>query len=220
MGPYETGGAGLRVHTAEGDAALEIVRHATELRADLLVMGTHGRSGFDRFTLGSVTEKVLRKAPCPVLTLPPGAASTPLDVAYRQLVCPTDFSSSSDRGIDVALSFARNANARVTVLHVVEGPDEDGEPVQPDRIDAGRRALHAFLAAHAGAVGHAEELVAVGKPHQEILRVAAEQQADLIVIGVRGRGAVDVTLFGSTTNQVVRRAACPVLTMRSEESVS
>jgi nucleotide-binding universal stress UspA family protein len=70
--PFAASGVALHVRTAEGDAASEIVRYARELDTDLIVMRTHGRSGFDRFTLGSVSEKVLRKAPCLVLTLPAG----------------------------------------------------------------------------------------------------------------------------------------------------
>jgi nucleotide-binding universal stress UspA family protein len=59
-----------------------------------------------------------------------------------------------------------------------------------------------------------ETMLATGKPHREILRVATEQQADLIVMGVQGRSAVDLTIFGSTTQHVVRQATCPVLTIR------
>ncbi|HWK09925.1 MAG TPA: universal stress protein [Vicinamibacterales bacterium] len=214
--PFTTTGTALRLHTAEGDAAGQIVGHASELQADLIVIGTHGRGGFDRFTLGSVAEKVLRKAPCPVMTLPPGAAPAAA-VAYRSILCPTDFSWSSERGIDLALSLARRSHATVTVLHVVETDDEDADV---RRGDSDAEALHSMLASRVQPSDTVSELVATGTPHREILRVADECDADLIVIGVRGRGAVDLTLFGSTTNQVVRRATCPVITVRSrgEES--
>jgi nucleotide-binding universal stress UspA family protein len=227
--PYSTTSTPVRVHTAEGDAAREIVRHASELQADLIVMGTHGRGGFDRFALGSVTEKVLRKAPCPVLTLPPGAASTAATLSYRSILCPTDFSPSSERGLDFALSVARRSHATVTVLHVIEAVDDDA--ITRDRrptLDAHAQprfaeeaaALHVRLANHVQPHDSVSELITRGKPYQSILRVATDCGADLIVIGVRGRSAVDLTLFGSTTNQLVRRATCPVVTVRSrgEES--
>src|SRR5690349_18496218 len=98
--PYTTTDMAVRLHTAEGSPAHEIVKYASDVEADLIVMGTHGRSGFDRLTLGSVTEKVLRKAPCPVLTLPPGAASSATAVGYRSVLCPTDFSESSERALE------------------------------------------------------------------------------------------------------------------------
>ena len=81
--------------------------------------------------------------------------------------------------------------------------------------EARSRALHSFVLAHAHAIDEVSELVAVGKAHQEIVRTARDLHADLIVIGVRGRGRIDVTLFGSTTTQVLRRAGCPVITIRS-----
>lgn len=212
LDPYTTHGTSLRLHTAEGDAATEIVRHASELAADLIVMGTHGRSGFDRFTLGSVTEKVLRKAPCPVLTLPPCAASSAA-VEYRSILCPSDFSPPSESGIEFALSLARRSHATVTVLHVVETADED---VDGRRRDTAAGPLDSVLSTRVESSDRVSALIANGKPHREILRVAGDCRADVIVIGVRGRGPVDLTLFGSTTNQVVRRAVCPVITVRSK----
>jgi len=211
LDPYMTEGRPPRLHTTEGDAAGEIIRHAAELAADLIVMGTHGRGGFDRFTLGSVAEKVLRKAPCPVLTLPPGATRRAV-VEYRSILCPVDFSPSSERSVEFALSLARNGQATVTVLHVIETVDEDVDG-RPHATEA--EALHSLVATRVQPSDRVTELLAIGKPHREILQVANDCRADLIVIGVRGRGPVDLTLFGSTTNQVVRRAACPVLTVRS-----
>ncbi len=217
--PFTKVGVPLDLHIAEGDAPAEIVRHASEVQADLLVMGTHGRGGFDRFALGSVTEKVLRKAPCPVLTLPPGASVTDAGVEYHHIVCPTDFSPSSETGVQWALSLGRMTDAMVTVLHVVETPtDDEGTPRtqhEPASDDVEARALRSLVTKHMHTADRVTELVAYGKPYSEILRAAGERDADLIVIGVRGRGPVDLTLFGSTTNQVVRRATCPVMTVRS-----
>ena len=213
--PFTTAGVALNLHTAEGNPASEIIRHASELHADLVVMGTHGRGGFDRFALGSVTEKVLRKAPCPVLTLPPDAASTIGAVRHHHIVCPTDFSPSADVAIRWTLSLARVSQAAVTILHVIETANDcEHEQQTTHRADAAR-ALHSLVTAFVTRGDRVTERIAHGKPCREILSIASECDADLIVIGVRGRGPVDLTLFGSTTNHVVRRAACPVLTIRS-----
>ena len=92
----------LKVVVAEGSPAKEIVRHAEALPADLLVMGTHGRSGFERLFLGSVTDKVLRSTQVPVLTVPP-----PVDrvgsVVYKTILCPIEFSGPSARALEFAL---------------------------------------------------------------------------------------------------------------------
>ena len=83
------------------------------------------------------------------------------------------------------------------------------------QCQAAQAALRDVIAAHAG-TAPVTDVVVLGRPHREILRVAEERAADLIVIGVRGRGSFDITLFGSTTNQVVRRSTCPVVTIRSQ----
>lgn len=83
-------------------------------------MGTHGRGGFERLFLGSVTEKVLRTARCPVLTVPPPAEGAPSGpVLYKTILCPLDFSDSSMRALEYALSLAKESHARVILLHVL-----------------------------------------------------------------------------------------------------
>lgn len=222
LAPFATAGSGPHLHTTEGNAAAEIVRQARELDADLLVMGTHGRSGFDRFALGSVAEKVLRKSPCPVLTLPPGAGPLTQEVAFRTILCPVDFSTDSAHALDFAVALASRVDGTVTALNIVDALDGEPEPLAPAYIAEFRRqqrqaaqtALLNMIATRADAA-RVTAMVALGRPHREILRVAAEQASDLIVMGVRGRGPIDLTLFGSTANQVVRRATCAVLTIRS-----
>jgi nucleotide-binding universal stress UspA family protein len=93
----------------EGTTAAEILEQAASMKADLLVIGTHGRSGFERLLLGSVTEKVLRKARCPVLTVPsqsPDAVPAG-PVLYRRILCPVDFSDASLNALKYATSMAR-----------------------------------------------------------------------------------------------------------------
>jgi nucleotide-binding universal stress UspA family protein len=216
----------------EGDAVGEILSLATDMKADLMVMGTHGRSGFERLLLGSVTEKLLRKASCPVLTVPrrhPDAVpATP--VLFKQILCPVDFSECAMHALNYAMSVAQEADAHLTVLYVL-GDEQD---VTPDAYGAilmnDLESLAAFRRRHeedarkrlaqavpqsVAAYCSVETMVSSGgKPSREILRIAAEQQTDLIVVGVQGRGAANVMFFGSTTNHVVREASCPVLTIR------
>ena len=222
-------GVPIDCRVQEGNAAPEILALASEIGADLIVIGTHGRSGFERFLLGSVAEKVLRKAACPVLTVPRATAdavpATP--VLFKEILCPIDFSESSLQALRYAVSIAEEADARLTVLHVLTHDDEaidapdaveyEGMTVADyrDRREQDVRAkLEAVLPNDVREYCTVEPLVIEGKPWREILRVAAERRSELIVIGVQGRGAVDLLFFGSNTQHVVREATCPVLTLR------
>ncbi len=210
-----------------------ILATATRIRADLIVMGTHGTSGFEHMVLGSVTEKVLRKAGCPVLTVPP-RAPTAAKALFKQVLCAVDFSDSSVAALGAALAVAQEADAQLSVLHVLDWPIQDvpspavtaGEPAISAPVfdlEGYRRMLEADAAQRLATLIPAaardwctpNTAVVHGKPHVEVLKAAAAMPADLIVLGVRGRNAVDLMLFGSTANQVVRQAACPVLTVRT-----
>lgn len=207
-----------------GDPASVIVDQAVARKSDVLVMATHGRSGFDRLVLGSVTEKVLRRAPCPVLTVPPHAPASPSSAALRRILCPIDVSPAALQAVGLAFDLARRSNASLTVLQVIEWLTEE-EPFQHARFDVvefrqhltedTRTRLDVILAELGPVDGHAEVRVGVGRAHREILRVAEEGGADLIVMGAQGRGAPTFPALGSTTQQVVRAASCPVLTVRA-----
>ena len=204
----------------------EILAQLSATHADLLVLGTHGRSGFQRLFLGSVTEKVIRKATCPTLVVPPRAADVAPDapVQFRRILCPIDFSESSLDALAHAISLAEEADARLTLLHVVELPlalsqepmvlEVDLTRIREAAVADARRRLHGLIPEQARAYCTVETTVVEGRAHQEILRHAAEQRSDLIVMGVHGRGVVDRLIFGSTTHHVIRAAACPVLSVR------
>jgi nucleotide-binding universal stress UspA family protein len=210
------------VLVASGRPVTQILEHAGSLPADLIVMGTHGASGFEHLVLGSVTEKVLRQAPCPVLTVPPRARTTS-QLPFKRLLCPMDFSDASLAALDFAFSLARQGDADITLLHVFEWPAQ-GEPLVyrsfsvPEYLQdlerETRARFHALIPDSVRDACHPHVRFAHGKPYREILRAATDQSPDLIVMGVQGRNPLDRMLFGSTTNQVVRRATCPVLTVR------
>ncbi|MGE3511751.1 MAG: universal stress protein [Vicinamibacterales bacterium] len=230
--PARSAGLTVDVTVEPGQPVAHILRRAREDRADLLVLGTHGTSGFEHLVLGSVTEKVLRKASCPVLTVPPRAASAAA-VPFRHILCAVDFSECSLAALDAALSFAQEADAELTLLHVLDWPiheapvpavaaPEAGVPGPVFDLTGYRQMLEKDAANRlttlvpAGARDWCTPRTRVvhGTPHVAILQAAADDGADLVVLGVRGRTALDLMLFGSTTNQVVRRATCPVLTIR------
>jgi len=222
LSPATAAGLQTDVVVDEGSPAGRILEHARSLRPDLILMGTHGQGGFERLVLGSVAEKVLRKATCPVMTVPPPAASTS-KVPFKQLLCPMDFSDSSTAALRFAFSLAQESNARLTLLHVFEWPSDEASARRVLETSEfhrqweteTRHQLEALIPDDARNWCTPEPKLAFGKAYQQILSVAATEHADLIVMGVRGRYAIDMVLFGSTTQQVVRQASCPVLTLRS-----
>src|ERR1051326_311437 len=209
----------------ESSAVPAIVTYAAQNDVDLIVIGTHGAGGFEHLILGSVTEKVLRKAPCPVLTVPPRARATS-SLPFKQIVCPTDFSRSSFAAMKMAFEFAQEGAAHLTLAHILEDPDEnelfvprayDIHHHREARVKQVREHLEALVPQSVRDWTTTSYVVGTGKAYQEILRIADEERADLIVMGLQGRTPFDLMLFGSTTNQVVRRATCPVLTTRALE---
>ena len=228
--PAADAGVPVEVIIDAGHPAVCILDFAAALPADLIVMGTHGAGGFERLVLGSVAEKVLRKANCAVLTVPPHAIRTSA-LPFKRVLCAVDFSPCSLRALALARSLAFESGAALTAVSVIEWPwDEPPPPVFTELPAAQASALadyHRYvetsamqrLAALGGEPTNAgvpfDPRISHGKSHVEILRTATDVGADLIVIGVHGRNALDLGVFGSTANQVVRQATCPVLTLRS-----
>ena len=218
-------GAAVTTKIAQGPVITAILHEAREMPADLIVMGTHGHSGVERFLLGSIAEKTLRKATCPVLTIPPAAPDAPsTPQPFQSVLCAVDFSPASLKALDYALSLARESGRRLTLLHVFDWDEDRLMPAQFDQAtrtirhehrEATLERLRALVPGEAQTWCDVRVITATGRPHEEVVLAAAAERADLIVLGAHGRRASDVLLLGSTTNQVVRHATCPVLTIRT-----
>ena len=182
--------AGLAVEALvqSGPAVGHILETAANLPADLIVMGTHGAGGFERLVLGSVAEKVLRQARCPVLTVPPRAQATSA-LPFKHVLCPVDFSESSIDALQFALSLAQESDASLPLLHVLEWPWEEPpapvfEELPPDqalklaefrrfREQQAAEKLAALVPSSVREWCTPVTRVAHGKSHVEILRAAA-----------------------------------------------
>jgi len=204
----------------EGVAADSILSFAQAEKADVIVMGTHGWRGFDRLMLGSVTDRVMRRAPCPVLAIckpPHDSVAAGRERGYvhhlsRILFC-ADFSENSELALKYAISATAEYDAELTLLHVLEGVPspakaEEAMAAAGERLDQlipqeGRKTLKIKTA------------VRIGKPYWQIIQLALEAQIDLVTMGVRGRGELDLAVFGSTTYRVMQLGSCPVLAVRS-----
>ena len=206
------------------EPADEIVSYVRTTETDLLVMGTHGRTGVAHLLLGSVAEKVVRTAPCPVLTArerPPAAFA-----GFTRILVPTDFSAPSDAALDCAKLIALRFGASVHLLHVledalVEGPfgSEVFLAESPDaraaRFKDARERLSHRVTAYDRERMHATSEVIFGATARTIGDYAADNDFDLIVMGTHGRTGIAHLLMGSVAERVVRNAACPVITTHS-----
>ena len=214
-----------QIEVAEGPIVDVIQKRAAREAAQLIVMGTHGRGGFQRAILGSTTEKVMRKATCPVLVVPPYLSENGYRPAlpYKQILCAIDFSPVSTSALAYAQSLAQESAATLVLTHVLEWPGAQ-QAASDSSLAAGALAesmrrgaeeqLHRSVPDTVRAWCQTREIVPIGKPHLEIVKLAASKHADLIVIGVHSRPAIVAPFFGSTANQVVRHATCPVLIVR------
>jgi nucleotide-binding universal stress UspA family protein len=221
------GADGVELRVVEGvDVREEILREAEAVRADLLVLGSHGLTGVKRLVLGSTAENVLRHALTPVLIVPAHAAPMPASgVPFTRIVCAVDFEADSYRALRYAFDLAQESDAELTLLHAVEmpavhvGAEEltiDLESTRQTVMRAARERLEELVPEAARAYCTVHAAVAEGNAHDVILGLANDVHANLIIMGVRNRAAFDVAVFGSHTQAVVRAAHCPVLTVHQE----
>src|SRR6202051_4893211 len=180
----------LVVH--EGVAADSILSFAQARKADLIVLGTHGRRGFDRLVLGSVTDRVIRTAPCPVLAIskPPHDSSAaceergPVHHHLSRILFCTDFSENSERALNYAISATAEYDAELTLLHVLEGSPS---PAKTEKaIAAATKRLDELIPERVRKTLKIKTAVRVGKPYQQIIQLVLETKIDTVVMGVRG----------------------------------
>ena len=212
----------VEISLRKGTVVQEILAQAKESRSDLLVIGTHGRGGVQRLVLGSVAEKVLRLATCPVLTVRRGVRLARRGGSpFETILCPTDFSPSANRAVAYAKRLAQEADAELILMTSVDWPFGDavlaGEvaELRKSMESDAREALTRLLPRSGANRSRAQAIVAIGKSSAAIIKVARARSVDLIVMGVSGRGALDVALLGSTTHHMIREGSWPVLTVRT-----
>jgi nucleotide-binding universal stress UspA family protein len=190
-----------------------------DYNADLIVLGTHGRTGAEKLLLGSVAEEVFRRSRVPVLTIGPGARpNAHAGAKFHRVLYATDFSKESLAAAPYAISMAEENQARLILLHVIRPSATPlSEREAQDVLSNATFELHGIVPASAELWCTAEAIVRQGNPAEKILETAQEKGADLIVLGVRdamGRLGAVTHLGRRTAHRVVAHARCPVLTVR------
>ena len=185
-----------------------------ENEANMVVLGTHGRTGLRKFVMGSTAEKVLRKIKVPVLTVGPAAsASTPAE-RFRRILLATDLRRNSDDATAYAISLAQENEAELIFLHVIErGGKRKGRSDGALSVAEALHHLRNEIPADAGLWCRPHTLVEMGPAGQQIVRTAKQRKADLVVIGIRETKNVFASthLEIRTAHEVIAHAPCPVL---------
>ena len=204
---------------------LDAIISANEV--DLVIVGTHGRTGFGKLLLGSVAEDILRHAPCPVLTVGPrvsgrarlpelsgnGRDLAPVELELHQILYATNFATNAALVAQDTASLAQEFDAHLTFMHVME--DYTGLGKNQSAIEDSLHRLRELIPKKAELQHIPETLLEFGNAPERILKAAEERDADLIVLGARSAPEIVTThLPWSAAHHVIAQAHCPVLTIR------
>jgi len=174
-------------------------------KIDLLIAGTHGRSGLSKAIIGSVAEQIMRNARCPVLTIGPNVPATQL--RFNRVLYATDFSVESLSAVPFTIYLCKRSGAQLTLLHCYK---------TREAIDAMQETLREVIPLGTGLNSLPECLLKAAHHRNAILGLAHQQEANLIVLGVRRakwHSKLATHLTDSTTYHVISQAECPVLTI-------
>jgi nucleotide-binding universal stress UspA family protein len=202
-----------------GESVWSVVEEIlTDLRMDLVIVGTHGRTGAMKLLLGSVAEEIFRRASVPVLTIGPSVRKGAHNGGrFHRVLFATDFTPEAAAAAPYAVSMAEENQARLLLLHVMRDPSQVLEKRAQDSVAHVMHELYEIVPQAAELWCRPQATVRFGNPAARILEAAKEHDADLIVLGARdaaGRLGAATHLERTTAHQVVARAACPVLTVR------
>jgi nucleotide-binding universal stress UspA family protein len=208
-------GKDYQLFLLEGDVAQAILDFASQNKSDLIVLGTHGRSGLGKMLMGSVAERVFRHSPAPVLTLGPHLHRRAKAGAPRSILVPVDFTPASERAAHYAVALATQHDATLTMLHVIERWPTKGQSDHEHVTQELRDKLEGLIS-HEAKRMRCSFRIEVGQVVEKVLYTAGAVEADLVVMGVRPRIGLLNPLMWPHAYQIVCEAGCPVLTVRGE----
>ena len=205
-----------KVLIQEGNLWLSIEELIKTYDIDLLVVGTHGFGAVAKVLIGSGAEEIFRKARVPVLTVGPSATKEPLyEMEFKNILFATDFGRSAEREAEYAVSLAQKHCSKLRLVHILPHPEAYGEDLLAVKKENSIVQLRELVATGADLHCKLDFEVAVGEPVQQILRVAEETEADLILMGAKARSSLAGNVPHTKAYRVVCGARCPVLTVRS-----
>jgi nucleotide-binding universal stress UspA family protein len=206
-----------------GKPFLEIIKVAKEKDVDLMAIGTHGRAGVDRVIFGSVAERVVSKAGCPVMVIRGRKY-----VGFKRIIVPIDLSDCSRIALEYAVATAKAHSSKLTILHVYErsfvepyvkaaNSEEEADEIMKEIERVNKTKYDEFLKTVDLSGVEYEKLLKKGIPETDIVEIAMEQQANLIVMGTHGRSGIKHILIGSTAEEVVRAVHCDIIIVKPDK---
>ena len=217
--------ASTTIMSHESSVWAAVERAIRENHIDLIVLGTHGRTGGPRLLLGSVAEEIFRRSPVPVLTVGPASHSNaPKDIRFERVLFATDFSPESRAAVPYVLSLAHEKSAQLVLLHVMPKLAPPNRRLDRNRekqfeVSVAEAINELYQIIPSGEVYNPPEVaVEYGQPAERIVEAAKERGADLIVMGIRSAAAhlgAATHLERPTAHKVVVHAHCPVITVRA-----
>jgi nucleotide-binding universal stress UspA family protein len=200
----------------EGNLWPSIEESIKKYDIDLLVVGTHGIGAARKVLIGSGAEEIFRKAGVPVLTVGPSSGKEPqYELEFKNILFATDFGRSAEREAEYAFSLAQEHYSRLRLVHVIPHPEAYGEDILALEKETSRAQLRELIPGETKMHCRVDFEVAVGEPVGQILRIAEETKADLIVMGAKARKSLAGNVPHTKAYRVVCGARCPVLTVRS-----
>ena len=194
-----------------GDVYDEIKRAIEVAKPEIVVMGTHGRRGVERWFMGSTTEKLLRHSPVPLITIS-AAGEKQAAPRFQRILVTTDFSDGTPDALAYAFSVAQENESQISLLHVIHDVAADVSGKYRDSLIEGvHKQLNDLVPAEAKNWCDVNTRVDTGIPYRIILRILEDEKIDLVVMNIHGKGMLDRALLGSTAERVVRVAPCPVM---------
>jgi len=197
----------------EGDVAQAILDFAHQKEVDMVVVGTHGRSGLGRVLIGSVAERIFRESPAPVLIVGPHVNRSARAGPPKTILVPVDFTPASEQAARYAVAMVREHDASLTMLHVIERWPTQVQAERARVMQALREKVENLISEEAKGL-QCSFRIEVGRLVETVLYTASGIEADLLVMGVRPRTALLNRLMWPHAYEVLRQAACPVLTVR------
>lgn len=221
-------GISAQSRIATGIPSEEVLAVARAEETELIVVGTRGKTGLEHVLLGSTAERIIRMAPCPVLTVPrekqraEGSSSTEKpNTPPKRLLVPVDFSDCSLDALEYGALIAQRSNASLKLLHVLEPVSYGLDFTFPhiakrEQVRTELTGRLSNLVSTLTSAGISSDFaISGGLPADSILDAARVQSVDVIVMGTHGRRGLSHALFGSVAESVLRRSSCPVLTVRT-----
>jgi nucleotide-binding universal stress UspA family protein len=218
IGKLKLTGINVETDVQTGDVSSVIERDVRKFKPDILALGVHGRRGFERWIIGSITERLLRRSAVPILAVPVAKSNC---AEVRRILVTTDFSQGSNDALAYAFSIAGMNRSKVILLHVLEDARALISDAYRQQISKNvQQRLSRLVTDEARNLCEIDIRVEAGTPYHVILRGMKMEKIDLLVMNIHGISMLDRALLGTTAERVIRASARPMLLIPAMKGIA